>query len=232
MMKKLGLIGGTGPESTIPYYRGIVFGVQKQLGKPFFPNLTIESLDVFQVLEYCRRDDYAGLTNYVSQGFVNLAHAGCEFAALTGNTPHIVFDALQERSPIPLVSMPAAACAEACRLGYHRLGLLGTIFTMKKDFFKKPFADAGIDVVIPREDEMAYIEKALTDELELGIVRPQTQQALLAIVQRLADTAHIDAVILGCTELPLAFQGLQTPVPVLDTMAIHIQRLITMIVND
>lgn len=230
-MKKLGLIGGIGPESTIPYYKNIVFGVQKKLGKQQFPNLTIESLDVYQVLQFCQQKNYEGLIDYVSRGIANLAAAGCDFAALTGNTPHIVFDQIQKRASIPLVSMPAASCQAAQHAGYHRLGLLGTFVTMREDFFKAPFLKAGIDMITPSEAEMDYVQEKISNELELGVVKKETQDVFQRILQRMKDENQIDAAVLGCTELPLAFQGLDTPVPVLDTMAIHIQVLIDMILE-
>ena len=102
-MNKLGLIGGTGSESTIEYYKGIEYGVQQKSGHSFFPNLTIESLSVFDVLGFCGKQDYAGLTEYLLKGVRNLAAAGAQYAALTGITPHIVFDELSQASPIVTV---------------------------------------------------------------------------------------------------------------------------------
>lgn len=231
-MKKLGLIGGIGPESTIPYYKKIVFGVQKKSGRKQFPKLTIESLDVFQILHYCQQKDYAGLIQYISEGIHNLAATGCDFAAMTGNTPHIVFDQLQDRSPIPLISMPVTTCQAACRAGYKTLGLLGTAVTMQEDFFKVPFQRAHITMITPDKTEISYIHHKISSELELGIIKNDTKAAFLRIIQRLKEENHIDGIVLGCTELPLAFQGVQTPVPVLDTMAIHIEALIDMIMGD
>ena len=104
-MKKLGLIGGIGPESTIEYYRSMGYGVQKKSGQNFFPNITIESLNVFDVLNLCKNQDYDGLTDYLLNGINQLSAAGVQYAALTGITTHIVFDALSKVSPVPLVSM-------------------------------------------------------------------------------------------------------------------------------
>ena len=139
MMKKLGLIGGTGPESTLIYYKKIVYGANKRVGKEFFPNLTIESLNVFNILKYCEDRDYDGLTHYLMEGINHLIAAGCGIVYLTGNTPHIVFDALREHSSVPLVSIIETARDEAKKKGLKQLGLLGTCFTMEEDFFKKPF---------------------------------------------------------------------------------------------
>ncbi|WP_252319401.1 MULTISPECIES: aspartate/glutamate racemase family protein [Symbiopectobacterium] len=111
-MKKLGLIGGTGPESTLLYYRKFVYDANKRNGDTFFQNLTIESINVYDVLAMCSLKDYAGLTDYLAEAVRHLTAAGAEVAALTGNTPHIVFNELQACSAIPLVSIIDATCAE------------------------------------------------------------------------------------------------------------------------
>ena len=104
-MKKLGLIGGMGPESTIPYYHDIVYGVQEKLEDGNFPMLTIESVNVFDVLKYCADEKYDELIEYLLKAVYNVKNAGADFAALSANTPHIVFDELQKKSPIPLLSI-------------------------------------------------------------------------------------------------------------------------------
>jgi aspartate racemase len=231
-MKKLGLIGGIGPESTIPYYHDIVYGVQSRLKEKFFPNLTIESLNVFDVLNMCNRKEYEALTNYLIVAINNLKTSGADFIALSGNTPHIVFDELQKRSPIPLVSIIEATCDEAKRRNISKVGLLGTIFTMDGEFFKNPFANNHIEVVTPTDEEKRFVNQKILQELELGIVNEETLSAFLKIVQRMKDENGIQAIVLGCTELPLLFKGIRTPVDCLDTMQIHIQTLVNMIIEN
>lgn len=230
-MKKLGLVGGMGPESTIPYYHDIVYGVQKKIGKDYFPNLTIESINVFEVLRLCGEEKYDELTDYLMTAIDNLAKSGAEFAALSANTPHIVFDRLQERSSIPLVSIIEATRDEAVRLRMQKIGLLGTIFTMTGDFFKMPFTKSNIEIVVPTADEMDYINKKISSELELGIVKEDTLKCFQQIIERMKKEDGIDAVILGCTELPLLLNDEVCPVPCLDTMQIHIQTLVDRIVE-
>ena len=229
-MRKLGLIGGTGPESTVPYYRGIVFAVQRERGN--FPPLTIESVSVFDVLRLCGAGEYEKLTGYLLEAVRNLAGAGAEVAALTGNTPHIVFDRLQALSPIPLVSMVEATCRETVRRGLDRVGLLGTIFTMEEEFFRVPFREQGIQVAVPTRAEREYLNRVIADELELGTVREESRARVLAMVERMAREDGIQAVILGCTELPLLLSDRNSPVPCLDTMEIHINTLVGEILRE
>ncbi|MDE6939994.1 MAG: amino acid racemase [Lachnospiraceae bacterium] len=230
-MKKLGLVGGMGPESTIPYYHDIVYGVQKRIGENFFPNLVIESVNVFDILRLCDEQKYDELTNYLTQAIQNLIASGADFIALSANTPHIVFDRLQERSSVPLVSIVEAVCNETIRLDKHKVGLLGTIFTMKEEFFKKPFYSSKIEIMTPTTEEMEYINLKISSELELGIVKEETLQGFQKIIKRMQQEDGIEAVILGCTELPLLLNDEVSPIPCLDTMKIHIQRLIDLIVE-
>lgn len=143
----------------------------------------------------------------------------------------MVFDALQKESPIPLVSIVEVTCAEAARRGYSKIGLLGTAATMELDFFKAPFRKAGMEVVTPDAEERTYIADHILNELEQGIVREETAQHILKIVERMVAEQQVQAVVLGCTELPLLFAGRSTPIPLLDTMQLHIQALIDAILE-
>lgn len=230
-MKKLGLVGGMGPESTIPYYHDIVYGVQKRVGTDCFPNLTIESVNVFDVLRFCKEQKYDELTEYLLNAIRNLANSGADFAALSANTPHIVFDRLKEQSPIELISIIEATKDEALRQNKKKIGLLGTIFTMTGEFFKQPFLDSGIEIVVPTTDEMEFVNQKIASELELGIVKEETLQDFQRIIMRMKNEEGIEAIILGCTELPLLLNDEVSPVPCLDTMKIHVEALIDRIVE-
>ena len=230
-MKKLGLIGGMGPESTIPYYHDIVYGVQEAIGEQAFPELTIESVNVFKVLGLCKEQKYDELTKYLMRAIDNLAKSGADFAALSANTPHIVFDRLKEQSPIPLISIVEATCEEAKRRGLKKIGLLGTIFTMTGEFFKAPFIKKGIEVIVPTESEMELINEKISAELELGIVKDETLTAFQQIIARMRDEDGIEAIVLGCTELPLLLNDEVSPVPCLDTMQIHIHAIVETILD-
>ena len=229
-MKKLGLIGGTGPESTIEYYRQIEYAVQEKTGA--FPNLAIESLSVFDVLRFCREADYDGLVSYLVKGFRCLADAGADFACLTGITPHIVFDRVAVESPTPIISMVEAACERTQKLGFSRIALLGTYPTMSGTFFQTTFLRQGVEVVTPAENEMCYVGEKIESELELAQVIPETQKRFVEIAERLVIEEHAQAIVLGCTELPLILNDSLLSVPCLDVMKIHIEKLVSMIIES
>lgn len=230
-MKKLGLVGGMGPESTIPYYHDIVYGVQKALNQPLFPELSIESVNVFNVLKLCSEKKYDELTAYLMNAINNLAKSGADFAVLSANTPHIVFDRLNEQAPIPLISIVEATCEEANHRKLKKIGLLGTIFTMTGEFFKTPFEKNGIRVVIPSESEMEMINEKISTELELGIVKEETLLSFQKIITRMKNEDGIEAIVLGCTELPLLLNDEVSSVPCLDTMQIHISSIVKTILD-
>lgn len=229
-MRKLGLIGGTGPESTIDYYRLIEQGVRERTGR--LPRLVIESLSVFDVLAFCEAGDYAGLCDYLVDGFGCLAAAGADLGCLTGITPHVVFDEVQARTSIPLVSMLATTCDEAVAHGYETVGLLGTYPTMSQSFVKDALARKGVRAVVPPEDEMRYVGNKIASELELGLVLPKTRDGLCRIARRLVEEQGAQAIVLGCTELPMILGGEVLEAPVLDVMQIHIEKLISLLAES
>lgn len=230
-MKKPGLIGGMGPESTVPYYHELVCGVQQRLGADVYPELTLESVNVFEVLRLCTERKYDELAEYLLRAINNVAACGADFAAMCANTPHIVFDRLRERSPIPLISIVEATSAETKRRGIRRAGLLGTMFTMRGAFYRGPFDREGIELITPRDDEMEYIAGRIASELELGIIKNDTLRGFQRVIGRMAEDDGIEAVILGCTEIPLLLNDGNTPVPCLDTMRIHIDAIIDRVLS-
>lgn len=229
-MKKLGLIGGMGPESTIPYYHDIVHGVHARAGR--FPLMSIESVDVFHVLRLESEGRLDELADYLSVAIERVANAGAEVGALCANTPHIVFEELQARSVIPLVSIVDACRDEARRREFSKLGLLGTMPTMEGDFYHRAFRAAGMELAVPDADDRRYVARKISEELEFGILREDTRVGLASVVRRMRDEEGIQAVVLGCTELPLILNDGVTCVPCLDTINIHVASLIETILAD
>ncbi|WP_295775048.1 aspartate/glutamate racemase family protein [uncultured Limosilactobacillus sp.] len=231
-MTKLGLIGGTGPESTLIYYQQLTSRYAQALHQDAFPPVMIESLDVFQVLAFSQAQNYTGLTNYLVQGFENLAQGGATFAALTGITPHVVFDQVQERLSIPLVSMVDTTVDYLNQRGRKQVLLLGTYPTMHETFVSQKLESAGIEVIKPTEDQQQFIHRRISDELEFGVVKASTQHEFAQLCQAWQDQVGYDAVILGCTELPLLFEKITLPVEKVDVMHVHIDNLLKRLVQE
>ena len=225
-MRKLGLIGGIGPEATVAYYRQIIHGVGERVGAETLPPLIIESLSAFQVFSLCRESRLDELTAYLGDAVDALAAGGAQMAALTGNTPYVVFDRVAQRSPIPLISGITATAQAVAARSARTVGLLGTAFTMTNGIFARAFEPHGIRIVTPHEEEIALIQKRIETELEHGIVTDSTRAELVGIIAEMAARDGIDSVILGCTELPLILDDESSPVPCFDTVRIHVAALV------
>ena len=139
---------------------------------------------------------------------------------------HIVFEELVKDTGISLISIPKAVCKEIKNKGYKKILLLGTIFTMEQDYMKKDFRDAGIEVYIPDENDRNLVAKRIFEELELGIVKESTLEEFQSIIGKMRDQYGVEAVVLGCTELPLLLNSENCSVPCLDSVEIHINDLI------
>src|SRR6266550_6048687 len=231
-MKTVGIIGGVGPESTIEYYRLIIAAYRERQsgtdvpsgnqapdpGATSYPSIIINSVDLTRLLRWIRANEVEAFTDYLAGEIERLAHAGADFGALASNTPHLVFDELRRRSPIPLISIVESTCDAAQKLGLKRVGLFGTRFTMQGHFYSDVFSKAGITIVPPQEDEQVYIHDKYMQELLNNIFLPETRQGLLAIVERMKAEDNIEALILGGTELPLLLRDTEYQgIPFLDT---------------
>ena len=234
-MRKLGLIGGTGPESTQLYYRALTTGVQQRCGEEVLPELTIESLSVFEVFRHLGANDTDGLTDYFAAAVDNLVAAGARVVSLSAITPHLILDRLVERSPVPLVSAVEAVRDEAAARNATRVLLLGTGFTMSpetNDFFLRPFTEAGIEVVIPTAPDREEIQHRIATELELGLATDETRDRFVDIITGIHREQPLDQVVLGCTELPMVLDDEVSPVPCLDTVGIHTRALVEAMLTD
>lgn len=225
-MKKIGLIGGTGPESTLVYYKELNGRLNKAAGGKAFPEIAIESVDLFKALDLVSKEKYEELAAYIGERIANLEKGGAQIIALTAATMHVVFDKLKPGVHVPFISIPEAAAEKAVAKGYKKVGLLGTIFTMEKDYLSKAFVDRGIEVFTPSKEDRLVVHNRIANELEYGIVKEESQAELISVIEKMKKEQGIEAVILGCTELPLALNENNCPVDCLDIMEIHIQKLV------
>ena len=130
------------------------------------------------------------------------------------------------KQEVSLLSIPKAVCREALRRGYRKIGLLGTIFTMEQDYMKKDFMGNGIEVVVPDPADRQLVARRIYEELEQGIVKESTLKEINGIIEKMKNSTSIEAVVLGCTELPLLLNDRNCVLPCLDSVAIHICELI------
>src|SRR5690242_3945678 len=223
-MKSIGLIGGLGPESTIDYYRSLIETHRSRHPDADPPSIIINSVNMQHVLRCVRGERLQDLAEFLVSELQKLAAAGADFALLTANTPHIVFDEVERDSPLPLISIVRATAERARQSGFQRVGLLGTRFTMQARFYPEVFASKQMQIYVPDENDQDYIHERYFKELVNGVFLDETRRGLTEIIERMKDRDAIQAVILGGTELPLILRdGEAAGVPLLDTTQIHVE---------
>lgn len=226
-MKKLGLIGGTGPESTVDYYQSIIAKFQERTGNPkSLPEMLINSINMYKIFDMLQGGREDELAAYLVEAVQSLEKAGADFAVISANTPHIVFDEVQQKVGIPMISIIEETFLKAEEMGLQKVALLGTKFTMENDFFKLPFKDSGREIFVPNETEQQSIHHKIVSELEKGIVKEDTKKELLAVANSMIAQHGIEGVILGCTELPMIIKPEDMDIPQLNTVEIHVDKII------
>lgn len=225
-MRKIGIVGGTGPESTLMYYKELNARIDRLTNGKAMPDIAIESVNFRRAWELVSNARCSELTDYLAGKVNSLVAGGAEIITLSAATMHMVIDEVEQKTNVKLVSIPEAIRDVILELGYKKVGLLGTIFTMEQTFMRKPLTEAGIDVVIPDKSERELIAKRILEELEMGIVKESTLKEFNDIIMRMKTYEQIEAVILGCTELPLLLNNGNCVLPCLDSVDIHINKLI------
>jgi len=220
-VKTIGIVGGIGPESTIDYYRQLLARAPELAGTRS-PQVVINSVDFWAMRRLLEAGDDAGLADMLVRDIEVLVGAGAALAIIAANTPHMVFDRVQPRVGIPLVSIVEATREAAEAQGLRRLGLLGTRFTAQARFYPDVFAARGLEIVVPETPDLEYVHEKYIGELVEGRFLDSTREGLVGVMQRMRDRAGIDGVILGGTELPLILRDVPFELPLLDTTRIHV----------
>ena len=221
-MKKIGILGGMAPESTVEYYR-IITTLCRQKGiRHRYPVIIVYSLNLQEFLSLIESGNLTEVIALLCEAIDSLSKAGADFALMAANTPHIVYNEVAARSPIPLLSIVEETGKAARKSNFTKVGLFGTKYTMQADFYSNVLSSKyGISVVYPENAAQDYIHNKIMTELEDGNIVDETRQELARIAKLMAEKEGAEALILGCTELPLILSKGVIGIPVLDTTRIH-----------
>lgn len=219
-MKMLGLVGGTSWVSTVDYYRLINEGVNKVLGASNFARCIIHSFNYQDIINNNNANDWDKTLAMVTAACNNLENSGAEGIVLCANTMHLIADRLQNQINLPIIHI-AEETGKAINLSnLSKVALLGTKFTMEREFYHNKLAAKNIKAIIPDDAGRDFIHYTIFEELGHGIIKEESKQRYLEIINALvADGA--EGVILGCTEIPLIIKQGDIPVPAFDTTEIH-----------
>ena len=218
------MIGGTGPESTVEYYRRLIATYHRRVSESGAPPVIINSVDNKNLVKWFTAHDLGPVINFLAAEIERLAHAGADFGLIAAVTPHLVFEELQQRARIPLLSIVEATADAAAAARLWRLALFGTRFTMQASLFPEAFARRGMAIVVPNEKEREFIHEKYMGELFGGAILDETRAALVDIVEAMKQRDNVDGLILGGTELSLILrEPTAAGLPVLDTTQIHVE---------
>lgn len=230
-MKKLGLVGGTSWVSTMDYYRFINEGVNKRLGGMNFAQCVIYSFNYADIIRNNREDNWALTLQWITEACKGLEGCGAQGIVLCANTMHLVADDLQKNISLPIIHIAEATAKAIRKKNLSKVALLGTKFTMERDFYRSKLKAASIETLIPEEEERDFIHESIFGELGSGILTTATKARYISIINSLIRRGA-EGIILGCTEIPLLIKQDDVSVPVFDTAEIHSEAAVAFALSD
>ena len=220
-MKKIGLIGGMSWESTAEYYRIINQRINEKMGKFHSANILMNSVDFQQIEELQHKGNWDGLTDIMVGIARRLEESGAELMVICTNTMHETADEVEANINVPFIHIADTVANVITRKGLNVVGLLGTKFTMNRDFYKRRLHDRfGIRVIVPGQSDVETVHRIIYEELVHGSFNGPSRNIYGEIIERLAGMGA-EGIILGCTEIPLLMRNSDCSVPLFDTLRIH-----------
>jgi aspartate racemase len=221
----VGLIGGTGWISTAEYYRYINQEANRRRGGLHFIECVLYSLDYGEVDALKRAGRGPEVFHLILNAARKLEGVGAKGLVLCANTMHMFVEQLEPELSIPIIHIADAAGREINAKGLRTVGLLGTRLTMELEFYKKRLEAMGIASIVPEAEDREYIEQTINTDLLKGVLKPETKNGFLQIIDDLREKGA-EGIVLGCTEIPLIVQQKDVEIPVFDTTLIHSRAIV------
>lgn len=231
MHKKIGILGGLSPESTVVYYTYITRTYTERYGDYGYPEIIIYSVSLQRYHDWRSRDEWDKIAGDMIAAARNLEKAGADFGIIATNTMHIVYDEVQAAVRIPFLHIIDATVKVIREGGYSRVGLLGTKFTMGEDFYRDRLAANGITSMVPSKKDQEMIHRIIVEELVRGRIKEDSRRQYLEIIGKMQKEG-VEGIILGCTEIPLLIQEKHCVLPLFDTTAIHAEAALQCALNN
>ena len=222
-MKTIGLIGGMSWESSIEYYRIINQLVRKELGGVHSAKSVMVSLDFAEIEELQNRGNWDEATRIMVETAQLVEKGGADFVLICTNTMHLMAEEIQAGVNIPLLHIADATAKAVKQRELDIIGLLGTRFTMEKEFYRGRLEELHkLKVLIPDREKRDRVHRVIYDELVQGIITDGSREIYREVIDTLV-AGGAQGIVLGCTEIGLLVKQEDVPVPVFDTMEIHAQ---------
>ena len=220
MHKKIGIIGGLSPESTMSYYLHITRSYVEKFGDYGYPEIIIYSVNLKNYHQWRDENRWDLISEDLIKAANKLEAAGAELGLIATNTMHKVFNQVQSKVSLPLINLIEATAQEVQLKGITTVALLGTKFTMSEDFYIDGLRSRGLSVLVPSLADQACIHQIIVDELVRGVISAASKQQYLDIINKL-KLQGAEGVILGCTEIPLVIKAEDCDITVIDTATLH-----------
>ena len=220
MHKRIGILGGISPESTVEYYRYITRNYTQRFGDYGYPEIIIYSVSFQPYVDWPNQERWDRVAQGLSQAAQSLQAAGADFILIAANTMHLVLDQVQASVHVPILSLLDVVAEAILARKIQTVGLLGTRFTMDKPLYRDSLARRGITVLVPEADDREVVNRVIYDELVAGKIRAESRAAYVEIIGKLARRGA-QGIILGCTEIPLLVSEADAGLPLFDTTVLH-----------
>ncbi len=230
-MKTIGLIGGMSWESSAMYYELINKRVKELLGGFHSAKCILASVDFAEIENLQRKDDWNGLSQLMIQSAKQLENAGADLIILCTNTMHLCSEEIIRNTNIPFLHIAEATGKEIKSKGLRKVALLGTKFTMEKDFYKNTLSHYDVEVMIPNSADREAVHQIIYKELVLGILKSESKEKIKQIIKDL-ENQGAEGVVLGCTEIPLLIKSDDVDIPVFNTTKIHAESAVEMALKN
>jgi aspartate racemase len=231
-MKTIGLIGGMSWESSAVYYELINKQIRDLLGGFHSCKSVMVTVDFAEIEKLQHQNEWENLDKMMADSAKQLEDAGADMVVLCTNTMHLCSKAIIDNSSIPFLHIAEATGMAIRSKGLKKVGLLGTKFTMDKDFYKEYiFNNFGIEVIIPSDEERVKVHNIIYQELVHGNFKDDSREVYKQIIKNM-ELAGAEGVILGCTEIPLLISENDVKIPVFDTTTIHAEKAVEFALHE
>lgn len=219
-MKTIGIIGGMSWESTATYYLEVNRYINQKLGGYYSAKCILYNVQYQDIKNVHQSGDWERAGDILGEAASTLQNAGADFVILATNTMHIVAPRIQREIQIPFLHIAEVTADRLLADGVKTVALLGTRFTMEKDFYKDVLIRHGIRVIVPTTEEIEAIHRIINQELIIGKINDTSRKYFGKVISGLKERGA-EGVILGCTEIGLLVKQQDSALPVYDTALIH-----------
>jgi aspartate racemase len=229
-MKTVGIVGITAEGGAL-CYKTIVSEAAKKLGDYKHPEILLDNPQFYEILQAQRQDNWDKVAEICLNSINKLKSIGADFIIIPGNSIHFAFNKIVVKSPLPVISIVETAVEECWDRGYKKIAVLGVGITMSGGLFKEPVEKRGMTYQVPSQDDQELLNKIIYEEIVPDKVSQKSVELIVNLINKL-KSGGCDAVILGCTELPIVVTEENSPLPIIDTTRLLAKKALELAIEE